>query len=106
MIGLLCVLVCTFVSCRIAGSHFLTYWKISAIRFGVKYCWFQEGSQATELGVRQVLGHKFVVKESLRAKHYCEQCSTIIWGVMTQWYRCKGTVFISFALGLLVRLCL
>ncbi|XP_071446948.1 differentially expressed in FDCP 8 homolog A isoform X2 [Hetaerina americana] len=39
--------------------------------------------------MRIVLGHHFILQKQINAKHYCERCSGVIWGMVHSWYQCR-----------------
>ncbi|XP_052242863.1 differentially expressed in FDCP 8-like isoform X2 [Dreissena polymorpha] len=49
----------------------------------------KEDPLPVEEGVKQVVGHKFVLSSGAGSKHYCEKCNAVIWGVLQQWYKCS-----------------
>ncbi|XP_046390411.1 differentially expressed in FDCP 8 homolog A isoform X2 [Ischnura elegans] len=39
--------------------------------------------------MRIVMGHHFILQKQINAKHYCERCSGVIWGMVHSWYQCR-----------------
>ncbi|XP_070536130.1 differentially expressed in FDCP 8-like isoform X2 [Ptychodera flava] len=50
----------------------------------------KEGPEEEEPDTKVTLGHRFKKKTTKTAKHHCEKCTSLIWGMIQTWYRCKG----------------
>ena len=53
-------------------------------------CVAQEGPTEPDSDVKIVVGHRFMKRDSNSSKHYCEKCTSVIWGVFQTWYKCTG----------------
>ncbi|XP_046390413.1 differentially expressed in FDCP 8 homolog A isoform X4 [Ischnura elegans] len=42
--------------------------------------------------MRIVMGHHFILQKQINAKHYCERCSGVIWGMVHSWYQCRDNM--------------
>ena len=53
-------------------------------------CTHQEEPQDEDADTRRMVGHNFQKKEGGSGRRYCEKCNGILWGMLQNWYRCKG----------------
>ncbi|ELT95789.1 hypothetical protein CAPTEDRAFT_101688 [Capitella teleta] len=77
------------------------------VQLRLKYAEAKEGPREEDPGVKMVVGHHFMRRESKSSKHYCEKCNNVIWGVLQYWYRCNACGFCCHekCLNLITRTC-